>query len=58
MPDDMHEEALALIDDAVASVQTGSGARMVVDAVLRGRCWIVYAALGGLFVVLDVGRAG
>lgn len=54
MPDDVHEETLALIDDIAADREAVPAA--VTDAVLCGRCWIVYAAAGGLLIVLDAGR--
>jgi hypothetical protein len=58
IPDDVHEEALALIDDVAADRAAGHGAVAGADAVVRGRVWIVYAALGGPLVVLDAGRVG
>lgn len=55
MPDDVHEDALALIDEIADVRELGAGSMMVVDAVLRGRVWVVYVALGGLLVVLNAG---
>ncbi|MGW6747609.1 hypothetical protein [Streptomyces sp. NPDC055006] len=58
MPDDVHEETLALIDDIAADRAAGHGAAAGADAVLRGRVWVVYVALGGLLVVLCAGWVG
>lgn len=58
MPDDVHEEMLMLIDDVADTREHGAGPMASTDAVLRGRCWAVYVAIGGLLVVLDVGRVG
>ncbi|MEV0114660.1 hypothetical protein AB0H77_15610 [Streptomyces sp. NPDC050844] len=58
MPDDVHEEMLALIDSVADAREHGAGPMAATDAVLRGRCWFVYAAVGGLLVVLDAGRVG
>ncbi|MEV7192301.1 hypothetical protein AB0N81_10910 [Streptomyces sp. NPDC093510] len=51
MPDEAHEEALALIHSVADERERGAGPMTAADAVLRGRCWIVYAALGGLLAV-------
>ncbi|MFE4574073.1 hypothetical protein ACFRLW_21090 [Streptomyces sp. NPDC056728] len=56
MPDGVHEETLALIGDIAANRAAGRGA--AVDALLRGRAWISYLAMGGLLVVVDVGWIG
>jgi hypothetical protein len=57
MPDDVHEEALALIDAVVLSWEADAGRpTAAADTALRGRCWIVYMALGRLMVVLAAGR--
>ncbi|WP_326710473.1 hypothetical protein OG758_15045 [Streptomyces sp. NBC_01474] len=56
MPDDVREETLALIDDIAADRAAGHGSTAATDAVLRGRVWVVYGALGGLLIVLDAGR--
>ncbi|MFG2503631.1 hypothetical protein ACGFSB_36145 [Streptomyces sp. NPDC048441] len=58
MPDDVHEETLTLIDGIADAREGGAGRMSAVDAVLRGRVWVVYAAIGGLLVVLDCGRVG
>ncbi|WAL93959.1 hypothetical protein [Streptomyces sp. Je 1-369] len=58
MPDDVHEETLALIDSVADEREHGAGPMTAAGAVLRGRCLIVYAAIGGLLVVLDAGKAG
>ncbi|MFD7204382.1 hypothetical protein [Streptomyces sp. NPDC059893] len=58
MPDDVHEEILALIDDVAADRAAGHGSTTGADAVFRERVWVVYVALGGLLVVLDAGRIG
>ena len=55
-PDDVHEEALALIDAVALSWETDAGRpTAAADTALRGRCWIVYMALGRLMVVLAAG---
>lgn len=56
MRDDVHDEVLALIDDIAEGRDRGVGRMTDVDAVLRGRMWVVCVALGGLLVVLDAGR--
>ncbi|MFF1396790.1 hypothetical protein ACFVZD_23630 [Streptomyces sp. NPDC058287] len=43
----------ARIDDVAADRAAGHRAAVGVDAVLRGRAWVVYVVLGGLLVVLD-----
>ncbi|MEV0443510.1 hypothetical protein AB0I84_13220 [Streptomyces spectabilis] len=58
MPDDVHAEAMALIEDVVNGLEAAPSRAWRTDAVLRGQCWIVYAAGGGLLVVLDAGRVG
>lgn len=58
MPDGVHEEMLALIDEVADERERGAGPMAAANAVLRGRCWFVYAAIGGLLVVLDCGRVG
>ncbi|GAA1275510.1 hypothetical protein [Streptomyces aureus] len=58
MPGDVHEETLALIHDIAADRAADHGSTAATDAVLRGRVWVVYVALGGLLVVLDAGRVG
>jgi hypothetical protein len=58
MPDGVHEETLALIDDIAADRAVGHGSTAATDAVLRGRVWVVYMALGGLLVLLDTGSVG
>ncbi|MBW5420301.1 hypothetical protein GKQ77_01780 [Streptomyces sp. BG9H] len=55
MPDAVHEEVLALIDSVADEREHGAGPMTAADAVLRGRCWIVYAALGGLLIVYRAG---
>ncbi|MFD7184158.1 hypothetical protein ACFV90_29690 [Streptomyces sp. NPDC059904] len=58
MPDHVHEESLELIDDRAADRAAGHRSTVVIDAVLRGRVWVVYVALGGLLPVLDAGVIG
>ncbi|MFE5028311.1 hypothetical protein ACFRAO_34695 [Streptomyces sp. NPDC056656] len=55
MPDDVQEDALALIDEIADVRELGAGSMTVVDAVLRERVWVVYVALGGVLVVLNAG---
>ncbi|MFD7184156.1 hypothetical protein ACFV90_29680 [Streptomyces sp. NPDC059904] len=58
MPDDVHEEALTLIDDIATDRAAGHGSTAGADAVLRGRVWVLYMALGGMLFVLDEGQVG
>ncbi|MGW5868196.1 hypothetical protein ACWFRJ_39310 [Streptomyces sp. NPDC055239] len=47
LPDDEHEEMLALIDEVADAREYDTGPMAAADAVLRGRCWFVYLAIGG-----------
>ncbi|MFD5391082.1 hypothetical protein ACFRNT_33100 [Streptomyces sp. NPDC056697] len=55
VPDDVHEETLALIDEVADVRELGAASMVAVDAVLRGRVWVLYVTLGGLLVVLNAG---
>ncbi|MFE2737380.1 hypothetical protein [Streptomyces sp. NPDC059349] len=56
MPDDVHEETLAFIDGIADEGTDGAGRMTMVDAVLCGKVWVVWVALGVLITVLDAGR--
>lgn len=55
LPDNMHEELLALIDEVADGRERGAEPMATANAVLRGQCWFAYVVAGGVFIVLDAG---